>query len=746
MKLSSPRASAFLVAAAQAIITTANPLQKQEEQEGQQQQSLPPLLQHPQHQQQQHPLQQQRNAQQQDTTTNNNPPAPIASWYPNWAGGTNICLSHSIHPVPHYMSQQNLMKATMQICCDSYYWWDLEHCLGGSDVVVDVVLAESDIDGGSKEWYADYKDFKCVQDCPITTATTEYRCGGLLVGSSPASTTTTTVNKTSSTIPTTQGTHSTASTCCKSKFPYLALGLCVASSESLDEGNTNYEGSGEYYVDYGHGRCVQDCTPPTAADNADPSTITPPSTTKPGICGGIIMDSSTKLHTNPSDCCSTQLSYMDAILCETRSEEGGAEEGTFRLYPHLNSGTCVIDHNPSNALICSIGYTCQLLRPTAWVSKMYRVSPAGVEECCSEGLSYVNPSYCKAKTMGIVSRKWFVEYAEKLCHQDCEVGSGPSCAINNDPAVTYYDTPQQCCQSKLGYRNQNKCLSDSTGDPYEGTSNYYVDYKNSKCAQDCLLEENANGNCGGVVEDASTKLHGDAGSCCAASLGYMNLELCEDRSDSLATGTGKYYPSGNNDSFCVKDTSATPCPSGETCRRVAGWLSTLYETITECCESEDAALPANVTPAYCQALSTGAGTDKWFKHEDGDRCAKHCTTTTTANTATEAASCGIPSDASSPYYDTTQECCTAELDYLNMETCTELSEKGGILSDLVGTDEYYVDWIRQKCVKNCPVGSAVGCGGIAGGNWVGLHPDVDACCGDLHYVDRNDCVASDSTT
>ena len=46
---------------------------------------------------------------------------------------------------------------------------------------------------------------------------------------------------------------------------------------------------------------------------------------------------------------------------------------------------------------------------------MYHVSPAGVEKCCSEGLPYVNPSYCKAKTMGIVSRKWFVDYAKKKC-------------------------------------------------------------------------------------------------------------------------------------------------------------------------------------------------------------------------------------------------------------------------------------------------------------------------------------------
>ncbi len=75
----------------------------------------------------------------------------------------------------------------------------------------------------------------------------------------------------------------------------------------------------------------------------------------------------------------------------------------------------VIDHDPSNAIICSIGYMCNLLLPTAWMSKLYPVTPAGVDECCAEGLPYVNPSYCRAKTMGIVSRKWFADYVEGIC-------------------------------------------------------------------------------------------------------------------------------------------------------------------------------------------------------------------------------------------------------------------------------------------------------------------------------------------
>ncbi len=53
-----------------------------------------------------------------------------------------------------------------------------------------------------------------------------------------------------------------------------------------------------------------------------------------------MVDSTISLHANTTDCCSARLSYMDPLLCTTRSQRGGAEEGTFRLYPHLSSGTC----------------------------------------------------------------------------------------------------------------------------------------------------------------------------------------------------------------------------------------------------------------------------------------------------------------------------------------------------------------------------------------------------------------------
>lgn len=177
-----------------------------------------------------------------------------------------------------------------------------------------------------------------------------------------------------------------------------------------------------------------------------------------------------------------------------------------------------------------------------------------------------------------------------------------------------------------------------------------------------------------------------------------------------------------------------PCPAGETCQRVDGWIFALYNTTAECCSSGgvDPGMPANVSAEYCQALSTGIGPDKWFLHSDADRCAKHCATT-------GGIECDVPTVPPAAYYSNASECCSSELGYLDVKTCAELSKNGGILA---GTDEYYVDWVKQKCVKNCPVGSSrdPSCGGIAAGNWVELYLNITTCCEELHYIDDDECL------
>lgn len=139
-------------------------------------------------------------------------------------------------------------------------------------------------------------------------------------------------------------------------------------------------------------------------------------------------------------------------------------------------------------------------------------------------------------------------------------------------------------------------------------------------------------------------------------------------------------------------------------------------------------------------MSTGAGNDKWYVYENGDRCAKHC-----RDSASDDAACGVPAYPPRAYYNTVERCCKRQLDYLNTGACAELSEGGGDITQLRGTGEYYIEWVEQKCIKNCPVGTGAGCGGVATGVWVPMHPDATECCNELYFVDQEECVR-DATT
>ena len=43
--------------------------------------------------------------------------------------------------------------------------------------------------------------------------------------------------------------------------------------------------------------------------------------------------------------------------------------------PRIYYTYAVIDHDPSNAIICSIGYTCRLIPSASYIAKLYHVSP-----------------------------------------------------------------------------------------------------------------------------------------------------------------------------------------------------------------------------------------------------------------------------------------------------------------------------------------------------------------------------------
>ena len=58
-----------------------------------------------------------------------------------------------------------------------------------------------------------------------------------------------------------------------------------------------------------------------------------------------------------------------------------------------------------------------------------------------------------------------------------------------------------------------------------------------------------------------------------------------------------------------------------------------------------------------------------------------------------------------------------------------------------GSDKYYIDWGRGKCVKDCAVGGGdASCGGVRTESWISKHADENACCFAHMSYDINGCL------
>ena len=87
-------------------------------------------------------------------------------------------------------------------------------------------------------------------------------------------------------------------------------------------------------------------------------------------------------------------------------------------------------------------------------------------------------------------------------------------------------------------------------------------------------------------------------------------------------------------------------------------------------------------------------------------------------------------------FDTLDECCDRHYKY------NEAGCKGTTGSSAVGSEKYYVNWSTFKCVKDCPVGSGVDCGGYSDRDWNDEEfADKKTCCSTSVGWDYKNCMA-----
>ncbi len=176
-------------------------------------------------------------------------------YYPDWEGDNKSCKNDGQQPT--YMSNNvdAWMYKDLESCCKASYSYDLDACLGSTE------------DSGSKRWFVDSQQMKCVQDCNGPSP-----CGGFS-------------NRW-------ETTYNTAEECCDKTLWWLNKEECVF--DSTGDENATPLGSDKYYVNWETYTCVKDCVGSTP-------------------CGGLAQ-SWDDLYTSKDACCDRLTWVTDCLL------------------------------------------------------------------------------------------------------------------------------------------------------------------------------------------------------------------------------------------------------------------------------------------------------------------------------------------------------------------------------------------------------------------------------------------------
>ena len=147
---------------------------------------------------------------------------------------------------------------------------------------------------------------------------------------------------------------------------------------------------------------------------------------------------------------------------------------------------------------------------------------------------------------------------------------------------------------------------------------------------------------------------------------------------------------------------------------------TLYSSADACCSARLSWM-SNV---LCVSRSTGVPTRKFYADQVAGVCKQDCPTG-------EGLPCGgSPTDLSSTLYSSLESCCTTSISW--EPACVDKSN--GV--EPQGTGSYYVNWTYGDCVRDCPLGSDTGCGGVKN-SWDATFATPGACCSTISW--KADC-------
>ena len=211
-----------------------------------------------------------------------------ALYYPNFEGSNEACLTGGNQPPYMNSAPEVWMKTSLEECCDTYYGWRKDECIGGPTGTSNAVES-----GFYPDW--DSSETRCLNSTETAMTVPEYmleESGKWLANN--------------------------IESCCNRYFNW-AFNDCIAHSGG------NSTGTREWYVNHKEMICRQACPKGNGLS-----------------CGGLAMPWYT-MYDTPATCCAEELSWIASSTCEARSNPP-AVAGTSKWYVHWSlekvSSTC----------------------------------------------------------------------------------------------------------------------------------------------------------------------------------------------------------------------------------------------------------------------------------------------------------------------------------------------------------------------------------------------------------------------
>jgi len=254
------------------------------------------------------------------------------------------------------------------------------------------------------------------------------------------------------------------------------------------------------------------------------------------------------------------------------------------------------------------------------------------------------------------------------------------------------------------------------------------------------------------LEDCCARYFSWAKTACMNAGGNANSPVTLPTGNAGSAGNKVYYPDwttntikclydGKEPDYMVKNRDAWMYSSIESCcNRYFSW------DLKKCVQNSG----GNTASSNSSATSSNSsaiigGSSRWYVKWESSACVQDCP-------KTKSSSCGGLAEKweNITNYGTKEQCCREKLFWIPLTTCTGGSSSNSSATSsnssaiIGGSSRWYIDWVRFKCVQDCPKTLSPSCGGLAD-SWA-INPNYgtkEACCRDkLSWIPLANCTSS----